>query len=202
MTIIYLIRHGENDWIGRRLPGWSPEVHLNDRGRAQAAALVEVLRPIRLEAVYSSPLPRAFETARPLARARHLPVRRRPGLAEMRVGSWQGQPLSRLRRTRLWPVIQQTPSQARFPGGESFVEAHARVAAELETIRFSHPTRRSAVACFTHGDIIKMGIAHVLGLPLDLFQRIVVAPASITVLHLEPGRGFVVQVNDTRAAGG
>ncbi|HSR48919.1 MAG TPA: histidine phosphatase family protein [Anaerolineales bacterium] len=200
MTTVYLIRHGTNDWLGRRLPGWSPDLHLNPLGMAQAEALVGLLREVRFEAIYSSPLPRAVETARPLARARRLPVRRRVGLAEMKVGSWQGQPLRRLRRRKLWPVIQFTPSRARFPGGESFVEANARVVGELEALRRAHPSRRSAIACFSHGDIIKLAVAHVLGLPLDLFQRIVIEPASITVVHFSEGHAVVRSLNDTRAA--
>lgn len=200
MTTIYLIRHGENDWVGRRLPGWRRDVHLNARGQAQAEALVEALRQVRLEAIYSSPLPRAIETARPLAQERKQPIRRRVGWAEMRVGTWEGQPLRRLRRRKLWPVIQFTPSLARFPGGESFIEAHARVASELEALRQAHPSPRSAIACFSHGDIIKLAVAHVLGLPLDLFQRIAVQPASITIVHLGEGHAFVQRLNDTRAS--
>lgn len=199
MTTIYLIRHGENDWIGKRLPGWTPGLHLNDRGRAQARRLAELLAEVRLEAIYSSPLERARETAAPLARSKGLRVRRRAGLAEMRVGSWQGQALRSLRRRKLWPVIQFAPSLARFPQGESFVEAQARIAGELQALRALHPRRGAAIACFSHGDIIKLAVAHVLGLPLDLFQRIVVAPASITVVHLAAGRSVLARLNDARA---
>jgi probable phosphomutase (TIGR03848 family) len=198
MTTLYLIRHAENDWIGRRLPGWTRGLHLNARGHAQAAALAEILAPVRLTAIYSSPLERAMETARPLARAKRLEIVRRPGLAEMRVGSWQGQPLRRLRRRKLWPVIQFTPSLARFPGGESFVEGQARVVGELERICAGHRSPRSAVACFSHADIIKLAVAHYLGLPLDLFQRLAVEPASITVVHVTEGRALVVRLNDAR----
>ncbi len=202
MTTIYLIRHGENDWIGQRLPGWTPGLHLNARGRAQAHRLAELLADVRLEAVYSSPLERARETAAPLARSKSLRVRRRAGLAEMRVGSWQGQRLRSLRRRKLWPVIQFAPSLARFPGGESFVEAQARIAAELHALRGLHPRRNAAIACFSHGDIIKLAVAHVLGLPLDLFQRVLVAPASITVVHLASGRALLSRLNDARAGEG
>lgn len=199
MTTFLLIRHAENDWIGRRLPGWS-EVHLNDRGRAQAEALVARLRPVRLSAIYSSPLDRALETARPLARARGLTVHRAAGLAEMRVGEWQGQPLRRLMRRKLWPVIQHTPSLARFPGGESFPEAQARIVAELEAMRRRHPSRQAVVACFSHGDMIKMAVAHYLGLPLDLFQRLAIEPASVTALHVGEARAVLLRLNDTRAS--
>lgn len=199
MTTFLLIRHGENDWIGRRLPGWTPGLHLNDRGRAQAEALAQLLRPVRLEAICSSPLERALETARPLARSKGLTIQRRRGLAEMMVGDWQGQPLRRLSRTKLWPVIQHTPSLARFPGGESFPEAQARIVAALEALRSEYASPRAIVACFTHADMIKLAVSHYLGLPLDLFQRLGIEPASITTLHIGDRRVLLQRLNDTRA---
>jgi probable phosphoglycerate mutase len=200
MTTFLLIRHGENDWVGRRLPGWTPGLHLNAKGRAQAEALAALLRPVRLAAVCSSPLERALETARPLAKAKGLPVQRLRGLAEMQVGEWQGRPLSRLRRTNLWPIIQHTPSLARFPGGESFAEAQARIVAALEALRQRYPSPRAVVACFSHADMIKLAVAHYLGLPLDLFQRLALEPASITAVHVGRGSAFLLRLNDTRAA--
>ena len=200
MTTFLLIRHGENDWVGRRLPGWTPGIHLNTRGHAQAEALAALLRPVRLAAVYASPLERALETARPLAKAKGLSVRRGLGLAEMQVGDWQGQSLRRLSRTKLWPVIQHAPSLARFPGGESFAEAQARIVAALEAMRLQHSSPRAVVACFSHGDMIKMAVAHYIGLPLDMFQRLATDPASITALHVGRDRAFLLRLNDTRAA--
>ena len=167
MTTFLLIRHGENDWVGRRLPGWSPGIHLNDRGQAQAAALAGLLRPVRLAAICSSPLDRALETARPLARSKGLTIQRTRGLAEMQVGDWQGQSLRRLSRNKLWPIIQHTPSLARFPGGESFPEAQARIVAALEGLRHKYGSPRAVVACFSHADRIQLAVAHSLGLPLD-----------------------------------
>ena len=202
MTVVFLIRHGENDWLGRRLPGRTPGIHLNDRGRAQAEALARLLRPAHLEAVYSSPLERTLETAAPIARAFGLRPRPRQGLAEMRPGDWQGQALQVLKRRKLWPVIQHTPSLARFPGGESFPEAQARIVAEIDGLRASHPGPRSGIACVTHADVIKLAIAHYLGLPLDLFQRLVVDPASISVLWIGESAARLLRLNDTRASEG
>ncbi len=199
MTTFLLIRHGENDWVGRRLPGWTPGLHLNQRGTAQAEALVESLRPVRLAAIYSSPLERALESARPLARSKGLAIHRTVGLAEMRVGVWQGQPLARLSRRKLWPVIQATPSLARFPGGESFAEAQARIVAELEALRTQHADRRAVVACFSHADMIKLAVAYYIGLPLDMFQRLAIEPASVTALHVGERRALLLRLNDTRA---
>jgi probable phosphomutase (TIGR03848 family) len=199
VTAVFLIRHGENDWVGRRLPGWTPGLHLNDRGRAQAEALGRLLKPARLEAVYSSPLERTLETAAAIARAVDLRVRTRDGLAEVHPGQWQGQSLRVLRQRKLWSVIQHTPSLARFPGGESFPEAQARIVAEIDGLRAAHPAPRSAIACVTHADVIKLAVAHYLGLPLDLFQRLAVEPASISVLWISESAARLVRLNDTRA---
>ena len=120
----------------------------------------------------------------------------------MRPGDWQGQSLQVLKRRKLWPVIQHTPSLARFPGGESFPEAQARIVAEIDGLRASHPGPRSGIACVTHADVIKLAIAHYLGLPLDLFQRLVVDPASISVLWIGESAARLLRLNDTRASEG
>jgi probable phosphoglycerate mutase len=199
MTILFLIRHGVNDWVGRRLPGWTPGIHLNEKGRAQAEALGGLLQAAHLEALYASPLERTMETAAPIARQSGLRIRSRQGLADVRPGEWQGQSLRVLRHRKLWPVIQHTPSLARFPGGESFPEAQARIVSELEAIRRDHPSPGAAVACVSHGDIIKLAVAHYLGLPLDLFQRLTVDAASISVLWVGDTMSRLVRLNDTRA---
>lgn len=198
MTTFYLVRHGENDLLGKRLPGWMPGVHLNPRGRAQAEALAERLAELPIAAIYASPLERTMETAGPLARRKRLKVVPCPALGELRPGKWQGRPLSVLRRRKLWPVIQFTPSLARLPDGESFSEAQARVVAEMERIRLRHP--KQAVVCFSHADLIKLAIAHHLGLPLDLFQRLSISPASISVLAVGDQHSRLLRLNDTRAA--
>lgn len=197
MTTLYLIRHAENDFMRQhRLAGWLPGIHLNDRGRAQAEALVPVFQGLSLQALYSSPLERAVETASPLARAHGLAVHRRANLGEIRYGRWQGQPLSRLRRLKLWSQVQVTPSRVTLPDGESFRQAQSRIVDELERILAQH---RGAVACFSHADPIKLALAHYLGQPLDLFQRLTIEPASVSTLVIGDGRVRVQSVNDTRA---
>lgn len=197
MTLLYLIRHGETDFIGKRLAGWLPGVHLNPRGRAQAEALAQLLSGIRFAALYASPLERSMETAEPLSRMLGLAVEPRPSLGEVRPGRWQGQPLQSLRRRKLWSVVQNAPSLARFPEGESFVEIQARVVGELEELRAMH--RKKTIACVSHADVIKLAIAHYLGLPLDMFHRLSVAPASISILSVVDGYARLVRLNDTRA---
>ena len=119
-TLLLLIRHGENDVMYRRLAARLPDVHLNQRGREQAAALAQALTHAPIEAIYSSPLERAVETAQPLADARGLPVEIRSDLIEVNYGSWQGKTYAQLRRTNLWKTVHSTPSQVRFPDGEAF----------------------------------------------------------------------------------
>lgn len=177
---LLLIRHATNDWVGERLAGWTPGVQLNKEGRAQAAALARRLADVPLAAIYSSPLERTMETAQPLAEAHSLTVQVREGLGETRYGLWTGRALKELKEEDLWLVVQVYPGGARFPEGESLRETQSRMVAALEAIRDSHPGQ--SVAVVSHSDPIKMAVAHYLGLPLDLFQRLVINPASVTVL--------------------
>ncbi len=200
MTTFYLIRHGHNDFLGKRkLAGRMPNVHLSSEGCRQAEALGRKLSSVKFEAIYASPLERAVETAEPLARDQGLDILIREGLIEIGYGSWQGQSLKALRRRKLWPIIQSTPSLARFPEGESFPEAQARVVAELEALRGLHRSKRASIACVFHSDPIKLAIAHYLGMPLDLFQRITIAPASMSVLAVSDSHVRVMGLNDTRS---
>jgi probable phosphomutase (TIGR03848 family) len=205
MTTIYLVRHGENDFIGKnhRLAGWMPGVHLNDRGRAQANALAEFFSKIRVKGIYASPLERTMETAEPIAKVKGLSIEKRKGLGEINCGRWEGQTLKTLSKRKLWPVIQHTPSLARFPDGETFVEAQDRVVSVIEDLRSIHKSPKASFICVTHADVIKLIIAHYLGLPLDLFQRIVVMPASVSILQIDRVPKLVC-LNDMQAtkAGG
>ncbi|MEK7785772.1 MAG: histidine phosphatase family protein, partial [Chloroflexota bacterium] len=116
MTDILLIRHGENEYTRKgKLAGWTPGVHLNETGKAQAEALAERLAQAPIKAIYSSPLERALETAGPLAQARKLPVQKCEGIGEVRYGEWTGRSLKVLARTKLWKVVQRQPSAMEFP---------------------------------------------------------------------------------------
>jgi probable phosphomutase (TIGR03848 family) len=183
VTRLLLIRHGANDAHKNGIVvGWTPGVRLNREGRAQAEALARRLAPVEVAAVYASPLERALETAEIIAAPHGLPVVVREDLGEVRVGRWTGQPLEKLRRRRLWRQVQFVPSMVRFPGGESFQEVQARAMAEMERLCSEHP--QQTVAVVSHADVIKAAVAYTIGLHLDLFQRLVVAPASLTVLEL------------------
>jgi len=178
------------------LAGWTPEVHLNDEGRAQAAALGQRLASAKIDAIYSSPLERTVETAQAI-------VEHHPGLqlqflealGEVRYGLWQGQEVSKLARRKMWRVVQMFPSRAYFPGGETMREAQMRAVNALEMLAEKHP--RQTVVIVSHSDVIKMILAHYLGMHLDMFQRIEVSPASLTILAIGYSRPVIVQINET-----
>ena len=195
MTTLFLIRHGLTAVTGSRLYGRTAGITLDEHGRRQAVELVERFEGVRLSAVYSSPLERCVETIEPLARSNRLEVRFADGLIEMDAGRWTGRSLASLRRTKLWYRVQHDPSRFRFPGGESFVEAEARVLDEVERIAARHPNGR--VALSTHGDIVGVLVSHFTGAHLDQFQRVVVDPGSVSVVHLGDGVPRILLVNDT-----
>lgn len=196
MTQLLLIRHAVNDWVGKnRLAGWTPGVHLNDEGRRQAEALAERLAEAELKAVYSSPLERTMETAEIVARPRGLPVRIREGIGEARYGEWTGQKLEDLAKTDLWQTVQFYPSGARFPEGEALREMQSRAVAEVDAIRADYP--EGMIAVVSHSDVIKAIIAHYVGMHLDLFQRLVISPASISILVFGKMGPRLVRLNDT-----
>jgi probable phosphoglycerate mutase len=193
MTVVYLIRHGQNDYVKQeKLAGRLPGVHLNDVGREQAAIVAEALKSNKLQAVYSSPLERATETAKPVAAAQGLKVVSLKGLSEIDIGKWQGLSLRAARRRKLWPTIQQRPSLARFPEGESFLEAQSRIVETLEAIRTKHS---GSIACVSHADPIKLAIAHYIGMPIDSFQRLEIGPSSISELFFKDGSARLIRLN-------
>lgn len=196
MATFLLVRHGENDMIGRRLAGRIPDVHLNEKGQAQARRVAAGLAALKIRAVYASPLERAQETAEPIARVQGVPVQTLPELTEIDFGEWEGKSLARLKNGRQWKIVQGSPATFRFPGGESFAEAQARVAAGLLTLSEQYE-EKDLVVCAAHSDVLRLAVAHFLELPLDHFQRIRIRPASVTVLYLNGGKGFFGPINYT-----
>lgn len=195
MPTVLLIRHGENDYVKKQvLAGRLPGVHLNERGRAQAQALALALKDAPLKAVYSSPLERAVETARPIAAAHQLKVVKRDRLVETRLGEWEGKSVKLLSRSKRWKLLQEHPARFRFPGGEWMVEQQARLVAEIETLCERHKAN-DIIACVGHADPLKLVIAHYIGLPLDNFQRLMVNTASISTLQLGAGVARLLSLN-------
>lgn len=197
MTHFLLIRHAVNDWVKTgKLAGWTPDVHLNELGKAQAQALGERLATLKIHAIYSSPLERTVETAQAiLDHHPHLTLHLREDIGEVRYGAWEGQALSDLRKQKLWYNVQHYPSRVQFPDGETMRGAQARAVDAIEQLYRQHP--RQMVVVVSHSDIIKMIAAHYLGMHLDQFQRINISPAAITTLMLGNGMPFVSNINDT-----
>jgi probable phosphomutase (TIGR03848 family) len=198
VATVLLLRHGRTTANATgELAGRRP-VDLDDTGRDQAVRAGERLRPLPLAAVVSSPLARCrrtVELALPEAQ-----VIEDEGLIECGYGDWEGQPLKKLAKDPLWPVVQLHPSAAVFPNGEAMAEMSARAVATVRQwdakISAEHGPEALWLAC-SHGDVIKAIVADALGLHLDQFQRIVADPASISVIRYTPVRPFVVRVNDS-----
>lgn len=193
MTTFLLIRHGRTAWIGRALAGRTPGVGLDEAGKEQARQLPSALAGTPIAAIYSSPLLRAVETAEPLAAARNLPIHESPRLAEVDFGEWTGRTMEELDRDPAWRQFNAMRSSTRIPGGERMLEVQARMVDELEALRSRHPGE--TVAVFSHQDAIKAVLAHYAGIPLDLFHRFEISPASVSVLRLADWGPQIVAVN-------
>jgi probable phosphomutase (TIGR03848 family) len=203
MATVFLLRHGLTKLTGPVLAGRTPGVHLDERGQAQAAAAADRLAVLPLSAVVTSPLERCSETAAVvLARQRaagRKPVRRSDRrLLECDYGDWTGREIKSLVRDPLWPVVQAHPSAVTFPNGEAMSEMAARGARAIrelnDKVAAEHGEHAVWLAC-SHGDLIKAILADALGMHLDLFQRIVVDPCSVSAVRYTAGRPFVLFSN-------
>ncbi|TQJ61349.1 putative phosphoglycerate mutase [Arthrobacter sp. SLBN-83] len=195
-TLILLVRHGQTPTTGTVLPGRAPGLHLSERGRAQADAVAERLSGLPVHAIYSSPLERARETAEPAAARAGLTISEDAGLLECDFGDWTGAALAGLTGLPEWQTVQHNPSAFRFPNGEGFSGMQARIVGTLDALRAAHPG--SVVVCFSHADPIKAAVAHALGTHLDLFQRIMISPASVSAISYTDGQApAVLTVNST-----
>ena len=195
MPLLLLIRHGENDYSKKgRFAGRLPGIHLNERGKHQAEELGKALAEANLRAIYSSPLERAVETAEPIALAHGLKVIPDPGLLESNVGKWQGQSIRRVAVTKFWRIVQQAPSRAGHPGGETFLQTQTRITSALDTICLRYKPR-DIIACVFHADPIKLAVAHYVGLPLDHFQRLACETASVTMLAVSESGAHLIWLN-------
>lgn len=198
-TTVVLVRHGATATTGTVLPGRAPGLHLSDLGRTQADAVAErltALRP-RPAALYASPLERTRETAAPIARALGLrPVVAR-GLLECDFGTWTGERLAVLAKRPQWRTVQNSPSTFHFPEGESFSQMQLRIWRTIEQVAERH--RQKTVVLVSHADPIKAAVTYAQGVALDLFQRTVISPCSVSVIALTDGAPVVLCVNSLGA---
>lgn len=193
--MLLLIRHALCDHVGHEIVGRKADVHLNAVGVRQAQRLAEELDGLALSAVVSSSLARARETAVPLANRRKLDLRIDERLVEIDYGDWTGQTLDALRGTEPWGRFNSLRSVARVPNGESMLEVQARAVSAIEAIREEYPDGTCAIV--SHGDVIRGLVAHFAGIPLDLFLRVEIAPASVSVVTVSDSWIGVRCVNRT-----
>ncbi len=200
MTVI-LLRHGRSTSnTAHVLAGRSEGVDLDDKGREQAAGLVERLATLPIRALVCSPLLRCRSTLEPLAAALGLEPVVDDRLAEVDYGQWTGRTIGELAKEPLWAVVQAHPSAAVFPDGEGLAQVQARAVGAVRDhdrlLAEQHDGDALWVAC-THGDVIKAVVADALGMHLDSFQRITADPASMSVVRYTSLRPFVLHVNHT-----
>jgi probable phosphomutase (TIGR03848 family) len=199
-TLVLLVRHGLTPTTGKSLPGRAKGLHLADTGRKQAIDAADRIAALAtngrtVDAVYASPLERTRETAAPIAAAVGRKVQIERGLLECDFGEWTGAELKHLMKLPEWNTVQRAPSTFRFPGGESFTEMQTRIVTAIDKVRIAHPG--GVVVCVSHADPIKAAVAHAMGTHLDLFQRIVISPCSVSAIAYHGGGPAVLTVNST-----
>ncbi len=195
MTTFLFVRHASNDMVGKSLAGRMPGVHLNSEGWREAEKLARRLAPIRLDAVYASPLERAIETARVIARGRNLEVQTCDGICEINYGEWTGRDIEGLQEERRFKEYNLFRSGTRVPAGELMLESQTRTVLELERLRLLHPGDNLVIV--THGDIIRGAVAYFAGIPLDLIHRLEIRCASVSIIEISEGGPKIVRLNDT-----
>src|SRR5690242_17398459 len=194
-TRLVLVRHGVTAHTGPLLSGRMPGIDLSDTGVEQAEAVAKRVAVLPIDAVYASPIERTTQTAQKIASHHDLDVRPLPGVVEADYGDWTGQKLVDLAKTPEWTVVQVTPSRASFPNGETILAMQTRTVAAIEQIVREH--QNETVVIVSHADPIKSAIAFFTGMHLDLFQRLHVSPASVTVLEFHKFGATLVKCNDT-----
>ncbi|HET6445105.1 MAG TPA: MSMEG_4193 family putative phosphomutase [candidate division Zixibacteria bacterium] len=196
MSQILLVRHGQNEWVSKnRLAGWTPAVHLNDQGKNEVILLAERLAHLPIRAIYSSPLERCLETADPIAESHGLETIELEAVGEVRYGKWEGKKIKKLAKKRSWYAVQHYPSRFQFPGGETMRQVQQRAVNAIENLCKRHS--EEMIVIVSHADVIKLLMAHYLGLHIDLFQRIGISPASISIVAIsKSGPVRVLRMND------
>lgn len=194
-TTLILVRHAVTAETGPKLSGRAPGINLSELGNEQARTTAARLATLPVAAIYASPIERTQQTAAHIAEHHDVPVHTHDGVIEADYGDWTGGEIAELAKTDLWKTVQRAPSRARFPNGESIAEMQVRMVTALEHVVIEHPG--SIVVVVSHADPIKAAIAHFTGVHLDLFQRINVSPASVTVFALGEHGAMLMKCNDT-----
>lgn len=198
MTTFFFVRHGVTEHTGHKLSGWM-DVPLNEEGRSQAEAAGASLAQVRFKKIYSSPVARCAQTAEIVAAPHRKPVEYLDDLGEVRYGDWTDRSLNQLKRLKVWKDVQHKPSSFRFPNGETLRDVQKRAVDAIETLSTEH--RKVNVCCVSHADVIRLVFAHYMGVHIDLFQRIVIGPATVSVLSVGDGMPRILTLNQMPVKG-
>jgi probable phosphoglycerate mutase len=196
-TTVFLLRHAAHDRVADVLCGRMPGVHLGETGRRQAEALAQRFAGVGVAAVWTSPLQRARETAGPIGARLGLRARASDALCEIDFGAWTGRDFASLADDPVWEIFNSFRSGTRPPGGETMLEVQARVVGFFDELRRRHPDGH--VAAVSHCDVLRSAILHYLGAPLDLFLRLEIEPASLSILELAEWGPRLILLNETAA---
>ncbi|WP_181306177.1 histidine phosphatase family protein [Rufibacter sp. XAAS-G3-1] len=195
MTKLLLIRHATTNSVGKRLSGRTPGVFLNEEGKRQAQQLAQRLTQVPLAALYTSPLERTVQTAEYIARAQQLQPIIDKSFLELDFGDWTNLAFEELGSNPEFQRFNTFRSVTRIPGGEMMLEAQARFMAGLQKLCLKHP--HETVAVVSHSDLIKAAVAYYAGTPLDMFQRLEISPASVSMIQVYAETARILVVNDT-----
>jgi len=197
MTTILLIRHGLTDDVDHVLSGRAAGVRLNAEGRRQAAELAQRLRDVALDAILTSPLERARDTAEAIAAKRGVRVQTIEALQEFDVGTWTGRAIGSMEGNTSWRRFNEVRSMTPAPGGELMLAVQMRVVSTLLDLAERYPD--GTVAVISHGDVIRAALMFFLGMPIDFVHRFDISPARVSVVRLDGSAPRVLQVNGESA---
>jgi probable phosphoglycerate mutase len=197
-TTFFLVRHAAHDRVGTVLCGRMAGVHLGAAGREQARKLSERFARESIATVQTSPLERARETAEPIAARVDRPLELNEAITEIEFGAWSGRSFDDLDGDPAWNLWNAARGLSRPPGGETMLEAQARIVGAMERLRGAY--RKGSVVLVSHADVIKAALLYHLGLSIDAYTRFDIAPASISTLAVGDWGSKVIRLNEVVAA--
>jgi broad specificity phosphatase PhoE len=198
-TVVLLVRHAHTDALGRILAGRAEGIPLSTVGRAQAERLGRALSAFPLAAIYTSPVERAVETARSIARHHATRLQEDPGLHEIDFGDWTGLTFQELDKMAAWREFNRRRSSATIPCGETPGQVQERIVAAISRVTAAHQGR--TIVMVSHGDVIRSAVLYIAGSSLDLWDRFEISPASITAVAVSGESFRLLYVNHGHAAG-
>ncbi|MDG5815360.1 histidine phosphatase family protein [Chitinispirillales bacterium ANBcel5] len=181
MVELFLVRHGYVDFSGK-IPGRLKNVHLSERGYEQSKQLVKILGKKKIDVVYSSPLERCVETAKPLCAEYGIPLQLDSLLIELDYGNWNGKTFESLEHDYEWKRFHSFRSLTKAPNGESMISVQNRMITFIEKLKRETPHRRILIV--SHNEPIKSVISYLCGIALDMFLRLSIDPGSISEIRL------------------